>query len=243
MKSTTLEIAGLTTRIVEPASGDVSSTVVLLHGFGAPGDDLVALAPYLHAPRTRFVFPAAPLELGGLYGDSRAWWLLDLARLEASLATGNMRAWIAEVPEGLENVRVQMVQFLDQLQARYSIANDTLVLGGFSQGAMLSVDTALHRDAPLAGLVLMSGTLTAESIWQPRFAKLAGVPILQSHGRHDMLLPYAIAEALRDRLVAAGAKVEFHSFLGQHEIPPAVLSALTKFLASRAAAAAQQQGQ
>lgn len=241
MKSTRLEIAGLTTRIIEPPSGDISSTVVLLHGFGAPGDDLVGLAPYLHAPRTRFVFPAAPLELGGLYGDSRAWWLLDLARLEASLGSGNMRAWIAEVPEGLDNARVQMGRFLDQLQARFSIANDQLVLGGFSQGAMLSVDTALHRDAPIAGLVLMSGTLTAESVWQPRLGKLAGVPILQSHGRHDMLLPYAIAEALRDRLVAAGAKVEFHSFLGGHEIPPPVLSAVTKFLATCAASAAERE--
>lgn len=237
MKTTRLEIAGLTTRIVEPPSGDISSTVVLLHGFGAPGDDLVGLAPYLHAPRTRFVFPAAPLELGGLYGDSRAWWLLDLARLEASLATGSMHSWIAEIPEGLDNARVQMRRFLDQLQARFAIANDQLVLGGFSQGAMLSIDTALHRDAPLAGLVLMSGTLTAESVWAPRFPQLAGVPVLQSHGRHDMLLPYAIAEALRDRLVAAGAKVEFHSFLGGHEIPPPILSAVTRFLAARAAAA------
>jgi phospholipase/carboxylesterase len=52
-----------------------------------------------------------------------------------------------------------------------------------------------------------------------------------------MLLPYVIAEALRDRLVAAGAKVEFHSFLGGHEIPQAVLAGVTKFLASRATAA------
>ena len=108
-----LEIAGLTTRIVEPPSGEISSTVVLLHGFGAPGDDLVGLAPYLHAPRTRFVFPAAPLELGGLYGDSRAWWLLDLARLEASLATGSIHSWIAEVPEGLDNARAVMLRFLE----------------------------------------------------------------------------------------------------------------------------------
>lgn len=239
MKSTRLDIDGLTTRIVEPASGDISSTVVLLHGFGAPGDDLVALAPYLHAPRTRFVFPAAPLELGGLYGDSRAWWLLDLARLEASLGSGNMQAWIAEVPVGLDDARLQLGRFLDELQARFSIANDQLVLGGFSQGAMLSLDVALHRDAPLAGLVLMSCTLTAESIWKPLFPRLAGASILMSHGRHDMLLPYAIAEALRDRLVTAGANVEFQQFLGGHEIPPPVLSAVTKFLATRAAAAAK----
>ena len=63
MKIETLQLAGLTTRIV--GSGPV--TAVLCHGFGAPGDDLVALTQFINAPNTRFVFPAAPIELGGLY--------------------------------------------------------------------------------------------------------------------------------------------------------------------------------
>ena len=57
--------------------------------FGAPGDDVVALGQYIAAP-VRFVFPEAPIELGGLYGDSRAWWRLDLARLEEDLRTGKI---------------------------------------------------------------------------------------------------------------------------------------------------------
>ena len=233
MKATRLDLAGLTTVIAEPESGTVVQTVVLLHGFGAPGDDLVGLAPYLDAPSTRYVFPAAPIELGGLYGDSRAWWRLDMARLERALTGGDMRGWIAEVPDGLDDARAHLLRFLEQLQARYSIADTELVLGGFSQGAMLSVDVALHREASLAGLVLMSGTLTAESVWQPKLPKLAGVPVVQSHGRHDQLLPYAIAEVLRDRLVAAGAHVDFHAFLGGHEIPQAVLGAVSAFLRAR----------
>ena len=62
-----MEIGGLTTRIV--GADDAPLTVVLLHGFGAPGDDLVPLADVIHA-QARFVFPEAPIELGGLYGDS-----------------------------------------------------------------------------------------------------------------------------------------------------------------------------
>ena len=53
----------------------------------------------------RFVFPAAPLELGGLYGDSRAWWLLDLAKLERELRAGAIRDRRDEVPEGLADAR------------------------------------------------------------------------------------------------------------------------------------------
>lgn len=229
----TLELAGLTTRIVGPA--DARTTVVLLHGFGAPGDDLVALAQFL-GPRVgnaRFVFPAAPLELGGLYGDSRAWWLLDLAKLEMELRGGAIRDRRGEIPEGLAEAREQLTQLLDELQARLSIADEALVLGGFSQGAMLSLDVALHRGKPVAGLVLMSGTLIAEEAWAPRFAQVKDVPIVMSHGKHDMLLPYSIAEVLRDRLAAAGAKVDFHPFLGGHEIPAPVLAAIGDWLKAR----------
>ena len=226
-----IELAGLTTRIVGP--DDAPTTVVLLHGFGAPGDDLVSLAQMIDAP-ARFVFPEAPLELGGLYGDSRAWWLLDLARLEDELRRGIPRDRRAEIPDGLAVARDHVTRLLDQLEARYSVTPSKLVLGGFSQGAMLALDVALHRPAPPAGLILMSGTLVAESEWQPRMASLAGVPVLQSHGRSDGLLPFSIAEVLRDRLTAAGATVDFHPFIGGHEIPATVLDATTRFLRARA---------
>jgi phospholipase/carboxylesterase len=227
--STRLDIAGLTTRIVGPA--DATKTVVLMHGFGAPGDDLVALAPIIKAP-VRFVFPEAPLELGGLYGDSRAWWLLDLARLEDELRRGIPRDRRDEVPPGLTEARDHVSRFLDEVQTRFSLEPSQLVLGGFSQGAMLALDVALQRDTAPAALILMSGTLLAESVWTPRLPKLADVPVMMSHGRADTLLPFAIAEVLRDKLIAAGAKVDWQPFAGGHEIPMAVLTAVTKLLTS-----------
>lgn len=226
MKIERIELGGLTTRVV----GDGPLTVVLLHGFGAPGDDLVALAQYIGVP-ARFVFPEAPLELGGLYGDARAWWMLDLARLEQDLRSGAIRDRRTEIPEGLDVARLQLLRFLEQLEERYAIESNQLVLGGFSQGAMLSLDVALHREVAPAGLILMSGTLLAESVWKSRFTKLASVPVYQSHGMHDQLLPFSIAEHLRDELKAAGAKVEWCEFHGGHEIPPAVLDGVTKLLA------------
>jgi len=222
-----LELAGLTTRIVGPA--DAAITCVLLHGFGAPGDDLVGLAGELDGP-VRLVFPAAPLELGGLYGDSRAWWMLDLGRLEDELRRGVPRDVRDEIPDGLAAARDHVMQLIDQLTERFAIAPDRLVLGGFSQGAMLSLDVALHRAVPPAGLLLMSGTLIAETAWQPRLASLAGVPVMLSHGQQDALLPYHVAEVLRDRLVAAGAAVDWQPFVGGHEIPRAAIDAAGKLL-------------
>ena len=225
-----MELAGLTVRVVGPK--DAPLTAVLLHGFGAPGDDLVPLAQVLQGP-VRYVFPEAPLELGGLYGDARAWWLLDLAALEQELNAGKPRDRSGEVPDGLPAAREKVMRLLDQVKTRLGVVDDKLVLGGFSQGAMLSVDVALHRDAPLAGLVIMSGTIIAESAWAPRMSKLSGMPVIQSHGRHDMLLPFSVAETLRDRMIAAGAKVDWHPFLGGHEIPTAVLRAVGEFLGKR----------
>ena len=236
MKIERLEIAGLTTRVVEPEGHDAAKlTVILLHGFGAPGDDLVDLGRYLEVP-ARFVFPEAPLELAGMYGDSRAWWMLDLARLEAELRTGRPHDRSAELPEGLPAAREQVSRLVDQVVARFATKDEHIVLGGFSQGAMLSLDVALHRTARLAGLVLMSGTLITESEWAPRMAQLAGTPVFQSHGRTDALLPFAVAETLRDKMKTAGALVEWHQFVGGHEIPPGVLAELSTFLRARTAA-------
>ena len=230
MKTERLEIAGLTTRVVGP--DDAKLTVILLHGFGAPGDDLVSLAEYLDVP-ARFVFPEAPLELGGMYGDARAWWMLDLARLERELRSGNPHDRSVELPEGLPAARHQVSRLVDQVAARYATTDDRIVLGGFSQGAMVSLDVALHRDARLAGVVMMSGTLIAASEWEPRMNKLAGVPVFQSHGRADALLPFVVAESLRDKLKTAGALVEWHQFVGGHEIPAGVLAEFGRFLLAR----------
>jgi phospholipase/carboxylesterase len=124
------------------------------------------------------------------------------------------------------------MRLLEQVESR--LPTERLVLGGFSQGAMLSLDVALHRDTPPGALALMSGTLLAEDEWTPRMKKLAGVPIVQSHGTVDPLLPFFIAEMLRDKLVEAGAQVEFVPFQDGHAIPPNVIAAVGKLVRAKA---------
>jgi phospholipase/carboxylesterase len=229
--ATWTELAGLSVCLVGPPEAAV--VVVLLHGFGASADDLLPLADEIAqdgAPSIRYAFPEAPLEISGVYGAARAWWMLELAQLEDELRRSAPRDRRGEVPDGLPEARAQVLRLLDQLDARFPMPHAELVLGGFSQGAMLALDVALHLPRPPAGLLLLSGTLINEAQWQPRLASLRGVPILQSHGRADNLLPYAAAEGLRDRLRAAGAAVEWHSFVGGHEIPRAVVAAIGAFL-------------
>jgi len=218
-------------------SADAPLTVVLMHGFGAPGDDLVGLAPALAVPPgTQIVFPEAPLALADLtplpfFGDARAWWPLDMERIQRSIVRGEQRDLTGEVPEGLASAREKAIAMLDALVAE-GTRPERIVLGGFSQGGMLAADVVLraHADRAFAGLVILSGTLVAESEWRPLMPKRKGLPVFQSHGTEDPLLPFAIAETLRDHLTAAGLSVTFHAFEGGHGIPPATMRALSGWL-------------
>jgi phospholipase/carboxylesterase len=203
--------------------GGDGPVVVLLHGFGAPGDDLVPLWRVLDVPRsTRFAFPAAPVGLPEFMGG-RAWWLIPAEYWEDP---GRDRS--GEIPAGLSAARASVVAMLDDLQRR--LAPPSIVLGGFSQGAMLSVDVCAHDGRPLAGLALLSGTLIAAPLWAPRLPSRRGLPVLQSHGSADPLLVPAGADRLRACLTEAGLDVEWHPFRGGHEIPQSVVEALGAFI-------------
>jgi len=211
--------------------GGDGPVVVLLHGFGAPGDDLAHLWRILDVPReTRFVFPVGPLSFNMGLGESRAWWMIDVERLEAQLAAGEMRDLSSGMPEGADQAREMLDTLLDDVQDRLGVSSDRLVLGGFSQGAMLSCDLVLRTDRQVAGLVLMSGTLLAEAEWVPLMKKRQGLRVLQSHGMQDPLLPFAVAERLRDHLSSAGLRVEWVQFHGGHEIPDSVIDRLGAFI-------------
>lgn len=207
--------------------GGEGPVVVLLHGFGAPGDDLVPLWRTVDVPpQVRWVFPAAPLSLPSMgFGmESRAWWMIDVLALERAIATGEERDLSQDHPEGLDEARRAVLEMLEGVDE--TLAPSRLILGGFSQGAMLALDVALHTDRELAGLVQLSGTLLDEEAWKPRLASRAGLPVLQSHGSADPLLPFAMAERLRDLLRSAGLEVDFVPFRGGHEIPGPALERL-----------------
>jgi phospholipase/carboxylesterase len=204
--------------------------VVLLHGFGAPGDDLVPLWRTIDAPAgTRFVFPAAPIDLGPRYMGGRAWWFIDLEERLRRQALGDMRD-VVEVPPGLDAARGKVDGMLQAVDKALAPPEGGLVLGGFSQGAMLALDTALRSQRPLAGLVLMSGTHIAANEWAARFDARRGLPVFMSHGRADEILPFAVAEGLRDTLIEHGLPVDWVPFREGHGIAPAVVVGVGSFL-------------
>lgn len=237
MRAMTTRLGELSCRVVEGGAGKPGLLVVLCHGFGAPGEDLVGLAPELVrlAPSlgsARFVFPEAPLSLGDMgWGDARAWWMIDLARHAATLGSEPSPSWRREIPEGLPQARRLLTAAVDVALRDAGLGYDRLVLGGFSQGAMLATDLALRLDEPPAALVALSGTLITEEEWTSRAPRRKGLRVLQSHGRQDPILTFRGAEALRDLLTGAGLQVEFVPFAGDHTIPPQALERLSALLA------------
>ncbi|HZN44276.1 MAG TPA: hypothetical protein VFB56_03060 [Nitrospiraceae bacterium] len=228
------QLAGLTVRITGGTDGRGSGNgplVVLLHGYGAPGDDLVILSDYLDVPAgTRFLFPEAPISIPLGYGDARGWWIIDMARIQADRAAGRIRDMSSEIPRGLVEARQKVAGLLDEISRKLNADPKQTILGGFSQGAMLSCDGLLHSDRPYAGLIQLSGTLLAKQQWSPLLRKRKGLPIFQSHGTHDEILPYVMAERLRDEFTHAGLKVEWLPFRGGHEIPEPVLRRVGAFV-------------
>ena len=241
-----VELGSLRARRIVKTSGTTSKTgtappltVVLMHGYGAPGDDLVALADVLDAPEgTTFLFPEAPNMLGdaalmSLLGDARAWWPIDVGRFQRAMMRGSLAALeelTKDVPEGMAEAREGVVSLLDAVESELGTPPERIVLGGFSQGSMLALDVALRTERALAGLVVLSGTLLAASEWVPRMATRKELPVFQSHGTEDPILPFVIAQKLRQALDDAGMRVSFTQFEGGHGIPPGVLRHLGVWL-------------
>jgi phospholipase/carboxylesterase len=222
-----IRLGSLSARVVggtDREGGGEGPVLVLLHGFGAPADDLVSLYRVMRAPREmRWVFPGAPLDLSsiGYPRGSRAWWPIDMMELERAMRAGKLRDLSKSVPDGLPAARDAVIEALDAIDRE--LHPSAMILGGFSQGAMLALDVALRTTRPLAGLALMSGTLLCEDEWAPLMAARAGTRVVQSHGREDPLLPFSLAERLAALLQGAGWQHELVSFRGGHEIPPQVL--------------------
>ena len=242
MRSIQTTLGSLTCRVVDtvPEGTTPDLVVVLCHGFGAPGTDLVPLGAEMCAlepslvGRVRFVFPEAPLSLSGMgFYESRAWWMIDVERFSVASRQGRLAELADEVPEGLAPARRQLMSTVEALLRGTGLDASRLVLGGFSQGSMIATDIALRMDDAPAGLIVFSGTLLSRADWTARAARRRGLKVFQSHGRQDPLLPFANAEMLRDVLQAAGLEVEFHDFKGPHTIDAGAMERAAALVRSR----------
>lgn len=181
-------------RIV-PRAGRPSAVVVLLHGYGANGDDLIPLGDGWRRtlPDAVFVAPNAPHAIPGMYGGLQ-WFPLTLRDP-------------SEYWRGVTAAQPILDRFLDAELARYRLAADRLVLVGFSQGTMMALHVGLRRAVAPAGIVAYSGLLAGpEHLAETK----ARPPLLLVHGEVDDLIPVEALHVAREALAAAGVPLEWH---------------------------------
>ena len=235
----TTKLGGLDCRLVGPVDkpDPPQAVVILCHGFGASGDDLVPLAFELSriepafAEDLLFVFPEAPQTIPEVPG-CRAWWPIDLAALQRAAELGEFRDLRQDAPPLLPEAREKLMAVVEQLQQRTGLPLSQFVLGGFSQGSMLATDVSLRLPESVGGLVIYSGTLLVEPEWRALAPARRGLRVLQSHGTIDPLLPFEAAVWLRDLLTESGAGVEFLPFDGMHTIPAEAVTASARLIKS-----------
>ena len=199
------------------AGGKPGHLVVLLHGYGADGNDLIGLAPVLAPlmPDVVFHAPNAPYPCEG---NPAGFQWFGINRLDpASRLTGTRAA--APFVDA----------FLDDRFAQYGLDESKTVLVGFSQGTMMSLYVGLRRAKQLAGIVGFSGAMAGGEVLKDEIKSRP--PVLLVHGDADPMLPHQLTEEAAVALQENGVKVGVHIAQGVgHGIDQTGLSHAARFL-------------
>jgi len=157
-----------------------------------------------------------------------------MAQLMQMSATNSFDKLRDAVPDGIDKAREQLCNCIEQCRQKHLWSKLPIVLGGFSQGAMLTVDTALRGTVgPIVGLLVFSGALICEMLWRKSMlTKPLSIPIVQSHGQMDQILPISTGRWLHSLLLDAGCDGQLAEFNGPHTIPSEALERTAKLLAS-----------
>ena len=195
-----------------PARGPATHLVVLVHGYGADGQDLLGLANHWQGllPSVAFAAPNAPTRIPG--GPGYQWF--PISRIDPH-----------EMQKGVEAAGPALDEYLDAELARLGLPPERLALAGFSQGTMLSLHVGLRRKVRPAAIVGFSGLLAGP----PPDSDIP--PILLTHGDSDTVIPPQAMFLAAAQLGLAGAAVQWHLAAGMgHGIDPEGLGIAGQFL-------------
>jgi phospholipase/carboxylesterase len=196
-----------------PVRGSPTHLVVLVHGYGADGQDLIGLAQHWQSmlPSVAFAAPNAPTPVTGSAGYQ---WF-PISRIDPH-----------ELRKGVETAAPMLDQYLDAELARLGLPPERLALAGFSQGTMLSLHLGLRRKIKPAAIVGFSGLLAGPP---PIDSEIP--PVLLTHGDSDQIIPPQAMFVAAAQLGLAGAAVQWHLAAGMgHGIDPQGLALAGQFL-------------
>jgi phospholipase/carboxylesterase len=211
--------SGLSVERVGPGPSAGGKVLVLLHGAGAPGDDLVALAEEcsVAAPEVTFLMPEGPHRAYG----GRVW--------APRFSAPSREAYAVQLAKELEATHALIWEVIEDARAD-GVACGDIYVGGFSQGGGMAAEVVVRapKDCTLGGAILMSGGGFNEV--KLGSADRAPMRILVAHGRQDGVIGFPAGEAKARVFADAGHDVRMLAFDGAHHIPPEVRQAIVKFM-------------
>jgi len=195
-----------------------AAAVIWLHGLGADGHDFEPVVPELKLPQpVRFVFPHAPVRPVTINQGMR------------------MRAWydILQLGGGAEdeNGIRESQRLIEVLIKQQPVPAKSIVLAGFSQGGAIVLQTALRYTERLAGVIALSSYLPLSGkLKDEKSPANQDLPVFMAHGQYDDLIPISRAEKSRELLVAAGYKVDWHTYPMPHSVCGEEIADIASFL-------------
>jgi phospholipase/carboxylesterase len=206
---------------LRPPAGEAHGALVLFHGRATSEHDLFPLLDELDPERRLLgVTPRGPLTLppGGAH-----WYAIRQVGYPD--------------PDTFQATYASVGGWLDDLLAEHGIPIDRTILGGFSQGAVMTYAFGLGSDRPRpAGLIALSGFIPTVEGWAPGDA--TGLPIAIGHGTNDPVIGVQFGRSARERLEQAGADVTYRESQMAHSVDPDYLSELRGWVSARAGTAA-----
>jgi phospholipase/carboxylesterase len=196
--------------------------VVTLHGLGTNSDDLVPFCEQLGLPGCRFILPDAPMHLPGYPEDAFAWY--DFQLHERS---------------HIEKSRDHIFKVLDRFASDPNLRpapgsekkGSPVVLMGFSQGGVMSLEAGLNYKGRIAAIVSMSGYMPDPWATLKKAEAPFETPILLVHGSQDTVVPPEGSRAAADALRQAGyASVDLKLFPMLHTISEESMAEVAQFL-------------
>ncbi len=210
-----------------PAEG----AVILLHGLGADGWDLLPVVEALRLPDAtplRFILPHAPVRAVTVSGgyEMRAW--CDVRDITPEDRVD---------PRGLAETAQRIDDYLER-EKRLGIRAGRLVLAGFSQGGAVALHEGLRHTGRLAGIVALSTFLPfPDALTREQSPANAGLPILMCHGTEDLIVPVRLGRDASALLSRMGHRVEWHEYPAMgHEICAEEISVMSRWIRERMAA-------
>lgn len=204
----------------EVVNGEELPWIIMFHGYGANCQDLLDLAHAIPGgEKFNWLFPNGFLEVPiGPGWTGRAWWNINFNDLQKDYSDFT--------PAGLELAYDKASKMIAALKVDWN----KIIIGGFSQGAMLATELYLRSPQASAGLIILSGTTVHAPKWRELALQKAGEKFFMSHGELDDILQIRLARKLETILTQAGLKGRLFSFQGGHEIPSSILIRAGEYL-------------